>query len=112
MLADREEVRQHRGGSRLAPVHGLLEAHTGTGEENGGEEPIPGESARPDGGVDQKWADKQRDIETFLNQHFPGRSEKKQTQGQLLQRVQEGTFFGALEVDIDTPPHLRASSGK
>ena len=60
----------------------------------------------------QKWADKQRDIETFLNQHFPGRSEKKQTQGQLLQRVQEGTFFGALEVDIDTPPHLRASSGK
>ena len=56
----------------------------------------------------QKWADKQRDIETFLNQHFPGRSEKKQTQRQLLRRVQEGTFFGALEVDIDTPPHLRA----
>ena len=52
----------------------------------------------------QKWADKQKDMETFLNQHFPGRSEKEQTQGQLLRRVQEGTFFGALEVDIDTPP--------
>ena len=44
-------------------------------------------------------------METFLNQHFPGRSERKQTQ--LLWRVQEGIFFGALEVDIDTPPHLR-----
>ena len=46
-------------------------------------------------------------MEAFLNQHFPGCSERKQTQAQLLQRVQEGTFFGALEVDIDTPPHLR-----
>ena len=55
----------------------------------------------------QKWADKQNEIETFLNQHFPGRSEKKQTEAQLLRHVQEGTFFGALEVDIDTPPHLR-----
>ena len=55
----------------------------------------------------QKWTDQQNVIETFLNQHFPGRSEKKQTQAQLLRRVQEGTFFGALEVDIDTPPHLR-----
>ena len=55
----------------------------------------------------QKWADKQKDMESFLNQHFPGRSEKKQTQAQLLRRVQEGTFFGALGVDIDTPPHLR-----
>ena len=55
----------------------------------------------------QKWADNQKDMETFLSQHFPGRSEKKQTQGQLLPRMQEGTFFGALEVDIDTPPHLR-----
>ena len=60
----------------------------------------------------QKWADKQRDIETFLNQHFPGRSEKKQTQGQLLRRVQEGTFLGALEVDIDTPSHLRDKFSK
>ena len=55
----------------------------------------------------QKWADKQKDMETFLNQHFPGRSERKQTQAQLLRRVQEGTFFGALEVDIDTSPHPR-----
>ena len=54
----------------------------------------------------QKWADSQKDVETFLNKHFPCRSEKKQTQAQLLRRVQEGTFFGALEVDIDTPPHL------
>ena len=54
----------------------------------------------------QKWADQQNEIETFLNQHFPGRSEK-QTQAQLLRRVQEGTFFGALEGDIDTLPHLR-----
>ena len=46
-------------------------------------------------------------METFLNQHFPSHSEGKQTQAQLLQRVQEGTFFGAVEVDIDTPPHLR-----
>ena len=53
----------------------------------------------------QKWADKQKDIKTFINQHFPGHSEKKTTQAQLLQRVQEGTFFGALEVDIHNP-HL------
>ena len=45
-------------------------------------------------------------METFFNQHFPGRSERKQMQGQLLRHVLEGTFFGALEVDIDTPPHL------
>ena len=55
----------------------------------------------------QKWTDSQKDIETFLNQPFPGRSEKQRRQTQLLRRVQEGTFFGALEVDIDTPPHLR-----
>ena len=54
----------------------------------------------------QKWADKQKGMETFLNQHFPSCSKKKQTQAQLLRRVQEGTFFGALEVDIVTPPHL------
>ena len=28
----------------------------------------------------QKWADKQKDIDTFLNQHFFGRSEGKQMQ--------------------------------
>jgi len=59
----------------------------------------------------QNWADRQKDIETFLNQHFPSRSEKKQTQTQLLQHVQEGTFFGVLKVDIDTP-HLREKFSK
>ena len=46
-------------------------------------------------------------IESFLNDHFPGRGEKGQTQSQLLQRVQEGTFFGAVVVDIETPEHLK-----
>ena len=32
----------------------------------------------------QKWADKQKDMETFLNHHFPGRSERKQTQTQFF----------------------------
>ena len=53
MLADREEVRQRRGGSRLAPVHRVLEAHAGTGEENEGEEAIPREYAGAEGGVDE-----------------------------------------------------------
>ena len=60
----------------------------------------------------EKWTDKQKDMEAFLNQHFPGHSEKKQTQAQLLRHVQEGTFFGALEVDIKTPPHLRDKFSK
>ena len=45
----------------------------------------------------QKWADKQKDMETFLNQHFPGCSKRKQKQAQLLRRVQEGTFFRTLD---------------
>ena len=55
----------------------------------------------------QKWAYWQKDMETFLNQHFPGRSEKKQMETQFLRRLQEGIFFVAVEVDIDTPPQLR-----
>ena len=52
-VADREEVRQRRGGSRLAPVHRVLEAHAGTGEENEGEEAIPREYAGAECGVDE-----------------------------------------------------------
>ena len=60
----------------------------------------------------EKWADKQKDMEAFLNQHFPCRSEEKQTKGQPLRRVKEGTFFGALEMDIDTPSHLQDKFSK
>ena len=52
----------------------------------------------------------EEDIETFLNQHFPGLSEKKQTQVRLLHRVQEGKFFGVVEVDIETPPDIKEKS--
>ena len=31
----------------------------------------------------QKWADSQKDMETFLNQHFPSHSKGKQMQVQL-----------------------------
>ena len=48
-----------------------------------------------------------QEIEAFLDEHFPGRSEKNQTQTQLWYRVKEGTFFGAVEVNIETPPHLK-----
>ena len=48
-----------------------------------------------------------QEIETFLNEHFSGHTEKKQKQTQLLQRVNEGTFFGAVKVHIKTPPHLK-----
>ena len=39
---------------QTCPVHRVLKAHVGTGEENGGEEAIPGEYAGADGGVDQR----------------------------------------------------------
>ena len=50
---------------------------------------------------------KASEIDSFLNQHFPGRGEKAVTPSQLMQRVKEGTFFGAVEVDIHTPPELK-----
>ena len=50
---------------------------------------------------------KASEIDSFSNQHFPGRGEKPVTPSQLMQRVKEGTFFGAVEVDIHTPPHLK-----
>ena len=50
---------------------------------------------------------KASEINSFLNQHFPGRGEKTVTPNQLMQRVEEGTFFGAVEVDIHTPPELK-----
>ena len=55
----------------------------------------------------QKGGHARQAIETFLDQHFPGRSEKRQSPAQLLHGVQGDTFFGALEVDIETPPHLK-----
>lgn len=48
-----------------------------------------------------------QEIETFLNERFSGHTEKKQKQTQLLHRVSEGTFFGAVKVDIKPPPHLK-----
>ncbi len=48
------------------------------------------------------------EIESFLNQHFPGRGEKRETQCELLDRVRNGSFFGCLEVDIDVPTELKA----
>jgi len=50
---------------------------------------------------------KASEIDSFLNQHFPGRGEKAVTPSQLMQRVKEGTFFGAVEVDIDTRSRLK-----
>jgi len=60
----------------------------------------------------QKAGQARQAIETFLDQHFPGRSEKQQSLAQLLHRVQEGSFFRVLEVDIETPPHLSDKFGE
>ena len=54
MLVDRRQVQQLRSGSRLVPVRGGLETHAGETRENGRQEPIPGEFARPDGGGDRR----------------------------------------------------------
>lgn len=49
------------------------------------------------------------DIQRFLNRHFPGRAQRclPKTTDQLLENVKDGTFFGAVEVDIEVPPELR-----
>ena len=46
-------------------------------------------------------------IETFLNEHFPGRNEQRHHSSSILDRVRDGTFFGALEVDIHVPDTLQ-----
>ena len=46
-------------------------------------------------------------IDQFLNAHFPGRKGRRKTKEQLLEDVKEGSFFGAVEVDIHVPDILR-----
>lgn len=49
-------------------------------------------------------------IQSFLDNHFPGRGQRLQskTTDQLLEEVENGTFFGAVEVDIHVPSELRS----
>ena len=49
-------------------------------------------------------------IQIFLDNHFPGRGQRlrSKTTDQLLKEVKNGTFFGAVEVDIHVPLELRS----
>lgn len=46
-------------------------------------------------------------IETFLKAYFPGRDQQAQSEARLLQGVRNGSFFGCVVVDIETPDTLK-----
>ena len=59
-----------------------------------------------------QWLQEKRDnpeIHRYLNSHFPGRQHKGNLKSptQLLEQVRNGEFFGAVEVDIHVPDHLK-----
>ena len=59
-----------------------------------------------------QWLQEKRDnpeIHRYLNSHFPGRQHKGNLKSptQLLEEVRQGNFFGAVEVDIHVPDHLK-----
>ena len=59
-----------------------------------------------------QWAKEKRDnpeIHRYLNSHFPGRDQqgKLKSPTQLLEQVRNGEFFGAVEVDLYVPDHLK-----
>ena len=49
------------------------------------------------------------EIHRYLNSHFPGRQHKGKlkSETQLLEEVRQGSFFGAVEVDLHVPDHLK-----
>ena len=60
-----------------------------------------------------QWLNEKRlnpEIETHLNSHFPGRQHngKLKSPTQLLEQVRNGEFFGAVEVDLHVPDHLKS----
>ena len=59
-----------------------------------------------------QWAKEKRDnpeIHRYLNQVFPGRDQrgKLKSPTELLEEVRQGSFFGAVEVDLHVPDHLK-----
>ena len=59
-----------------------------------------------------QWLKKKRenhDIQQYLNKVFPGRDQqgKLKSPTQLLEQVRNGEFFGAVEVDLYVPDHLK-----
>ena len=59
-----------------------------------------------------QWLQEKRDnpeIEAYLNKVFPGRDQKGKLKSptQLLEEVRQGSFFGAVEVDLHVPDHLK-----
>jgi len=60
-----------------------------------------------------QWLQEKRqnpEIHRYLNSHFPGRQHKGKlkSETQLLDEVRNGTLFGAVEVDLHVPDHLKS----
>ena len=55
----------------------------------------------------QEYRSNRVEIDAVLNEKFPGRGEMRLSESAMLERVMNDTFFGALEVDIQTPEELK-----
>ena len=55
----------------------------------------------------QEYRSNRKEIDAVLDENFPGRREKKLSESDMLERVMNDTYFGALEVDIHTPEELK-----
>ena len=54
-----------------------------------------------------QWKAQQQSERLSNKYHYPGEEKYRLTENEILEMVKDGTMFGALEVDIEVPDHLK-----